>query len=122
MHVGHDGKVMEEEGQCGQVLNLTQSRLLDVVRPNLHRTVVDHLDLHCLFDFSCNTSLINLVVPRSSTFKTCLIVSKLRCKATKILRNIFAQRGVKLKKQQKKYFCKFYANRMCRNCLSLLLK
>ena len=48
MHVGHDGKVMEEEGQRGQVLYLTHGRLLYVVRPYLYRTVVDHLDLHCL--------------------------------------------------------------------------
>ena len=49
MHVGHDGQVMEKEGQCRQVLNLAHGRLLDVTRPYLDGTVVDHLYFHCLF-------------------------------------------------------------------------
>ena len=67
MHIGHDGKVMEEEWQRGQVFNLTHGRLFHIVRPNLHRAVVDHLYFHCLFSFNCYTSLIIIVVPRSSS-------------------------------------------------------
>ena len=67
MHVGHDGQVMEEEWQCGQVFNLTHGRVFHIVRPNLDRAVVDHLYFHCLFSFNCYTSLIIIVVPRSSS-------------------------------------------------------
>ena len=46
MHVGHDGKVMEEERQRGQILYLTHGRLFYIVRPYLHGTVVDNLYFH----------------------------------------------------------------------------
>ena len=57
MHVGHDGQVMEKEGQCGQVLDLAHGSLLHAVRPYHHRTVVDHLNFHCLFFFNSYTFL-----------------------------------------------------------------
>ena len=49
--IGHESEVVEEEGQSGEVFDLTQGRVFHVVGPNFYDTMVDELFLHDGFLF-----------------------------------------------------------------------
>ena len=49
MYIGHDGKVMEKEGKSSEILDLLHGVLFYIVRPDLHRTIVNDLNFHFYF-------------------------------------------------------------------------
>ena len=67
VHIGHYGKVVEEERQGGEVLNLLHCRCLNIIRPNLYYSIIYSLNFH------------NFVL-----FLNC------DCKITGLLRSLFA--------------------------------
>ena len=53
MHVGHDGKMVKQEGQRGKVLNLLHSLSIYATSPYLHEPVVYYFCFHCYIYLMC---------------------------------------------------------------------
>ena len=128
MYIGHDGQVMEKEGKSSKILDLLHGVFFYIVRPDLHRTIVNDLNFHFLLSFDGYT-LYYLVVrklsfqPESVSLRLDLMPycsrriagAKLQMRCAVFLRN--AKRLAEI--YEKRPVFSYSANRMRRNCVSL---